>query len=279
MSSSRSVAAARARRSNDSAQYPPRPTGPGHSIQSSGNFAPQSQSNNGNRQPPAAVQTKQPSYVPPQARAPPPNQSAFDSHSSSYAQPPYPSKVSVQDAIGVLSTRIARLESFMHNYNLETPGSTNGFQQPTNGGQMDDSLLRNIMTRLDSLEKEKRSGSSTSVPIAPIVTTNHSSEIQQMNQELNQVKEELKDTSKMLTSLQSFTMETNQKLVNLLFQDTNEMQVDSYSETMFDNGDCIALDTTEINDIHELEEHNLDGQFASGSLKDTINAELSKLAL
>jgi hypothetical protein len=274
MSSSRSVAAARARRSNESAQYPPRPTGPGHSIHSSANFAPPSQANNGYRQPPPAVaQTKQPSYVPPQS------QNTFESQSPSYANPPYPSKVTIQDAIGVLSTRIARLESFMHKYNLETPGvanTNNGHQQqPNKGSQIDDSLLKNIMARLDSLEKEKRSASSTSAPNL-VAHINHSTEIQQMNQQLNQVKEELKDTSKMLTTLQSFTMETNQKLVTLLFQDTNDMQVDSYSETMFDNEDAIALDTTEIN---EIEVNIQDGQFSSGSLKDSINEELSKLAL
>lgn len=273
MSSSRSVAAARARRSNESAQYPPRPTGPGHSIQSSANFSSPSQANNGYRQqppPPAVAQTKQPSYVPPQS------QNTFESQSPSYSQPPYPSKVTIQDAVGVLSTRIARLESFMHKYNLETPGpNTHGGTQPNKGSQIDDSLLKNIMARLDSLEKEKRSAPSTSVP-NPVAHINHSSEILQINHELNQVKEELKDTSKMLTTLQSFTMETNQKLVTLLFQDTNDMQVDSYSETMFDNGDEIALDATEIN---EIEVNLQDGQFSSGSLKDSINEELSKLAL
>jgi hypothetical protein len=271
MSSSRSVAAARARRSNESAQYPPRPTGPGHSIHSSANFAPPNQANNGYRQPPPAVaQNKQPSYVPPQ------NKHTFESQTHSYAQPPYPSKVTIQDAIGVLSTRIARLESFMHNYNLETsrPDTHTG-AQTNNTSQIDDSLLRNIITRLDSLEKEKRSAPSTSVS-NPVAHVNHSAEIQQMNQELNHVKEELRDTSKMLTTLQSFTMETNQKLVTLLFQDTNDMQVDSYSETMFDNGDGIALETTDIN---EMEVNNQDGQFASGSLKDSINEELSKLIL
>ena len=277
MSSSRSVAAARARRSHDSAQYPPRPTGPGHSIQSSANFSSPSQSNNGYRQqppPPAVAQTKQPSYVPPQARTP--NQNTYESQSPSYAQPPYPSKVTIQDAIGVLSTRIARLESFMHNYNLETPGPSTHSETPSNkGSQIDNSLLQNIMTRLDSLEKEKRSAPSTIVP-NQVAHINHSSDILQINHELNQVKEELKDTSKMLTTLQSFTMETNQKLVTLLFQDTNDMQVDSYSETMFDNGDGIALDANEIN---EIEVNLQDGQFSSGSLKDSINEELSKLAL
>jgi len=278
MSSSRSVAAARARRSNESAQYPPRPTGPGHSINSSASFAPPSQVNNNYRQPPAVSQSAPPSYVPPQARSQPQTKSTYESPPPSYGQPPYPSKISVQDAIGVLSTRIARLESFMHNYNLETPGSSNGPQTTPSGTQIDDSLLRNIMTRLDSLEKEKRSGPSTSAP-NQVAHINHSAEIQQMNQELNQVKEELKDASKMLTTLQSFTIETNQKLVNLLFQDTNDIQVDSYSESMIDNGDGIALETTDIHDIQEMDQHNQDGQFASGSLKDTINEELFKLAI
>ena len=267
MSSSRSVAAARARRSNESAQYPPRPTGPGHSIHSGANFSHPSpaQVNNNYRQPPVATApTKQPSYVPPSQ-----HQNAFESNAPT---PPYPSKVSIQDAIGVLSTRIARLESFMHNYNLESPNAP----QPARPAQMDDSLLRNIIARLDVLEKEKKTPSANMAPVAFPSIHNHSSEIQQMNQELKQVKEELKDTTKMLTTLQSFTMETNQKLVTLLFQDTNEMQVDSYSETMYDNGDSIALDTTEIND---LEVNNPDGHFASVSLKDSINEELSKLAL
>jgi len=274
MSSSRSVAAARARRSNESAQYPPRPTGPGHSIHSGANFSqppPPTQTNHNYRQPNVTTAPpKQSAYVPP-------IQNAFETNAPI---PPYPSKVSIQDAIGVLSTRIARVESFMHNFNLESPNvpQTNA-PQTNRGGQMDDSLLRNIIARLDVLEKEKRTPIVNMAPAAAPANNNHSSEIHQMNQELKQVKEELKDTSKMLTTLQSFTMETNQKLVTLLFQDTNDMQVDSYSETMFDNGDGIALDTTDINDINEFEVNIPDGQFSSGSLKDSINEELSKLAL
>jgi hypothetical protein len=291
MSSSKSVAAARNRRT----EAPPpqyknvRPSGPITSINTAGgggfNGRPQYQ------QPPLSQYQQQ---------APPHYQQQQQMSQSPQQDQPFPSKVTVANAISLLTVRIARLEQFVHRYNLEQSGS-----QPKQGSQgnatdnvearLDDSILRNIVTRLDNLEKEKKTQTQTlAAPMTkptpmpmPIVAEDPT--VIKLNDELAQLKQQIKETADLLLKLQSFTMETNQKLVNMLFQDTNEISItqlandsgdyeyDPSCDNYDDYDDNEGNDTTIIEVLDDIGAP--DAQTASGNLKDLIKEELARMPM
>ena len=285
MSSSKSVAAARNRRTE--APPPPpqykngKPPGPITSINTAGGGGFNGNGNAGFN-PRTQYQQQQPQYQQQQEQV-------------------IPSKVTVANAIGLLTVRIARLEQFVHRYNLEQSGS-----QPKQGSQgnasdnvearLDDSILRNIVTRLDNLEKDKKTAvtSNTNVPAKTQVNSQVLAEdptVIKLNDELTQLKQQVADTEALLLKLQSFTMETNQKLVNMLFQDTNEISMTQLTQAdcnyEYDptcnnddendfNGDCNE-DTSTIEVLDDI--GTTDMQTLSGNLKDIINEELARMPL
>lgn len=301
MSSSKSVAAARNRRT----EAPPpqykniKPTGPITSINTAGgqglNGGPgASNSSTYSRAQPQYQQQQQQQYQ---------QQPQYQQQQQDQA---IPSKVTIANAIGLLTVRIARLEQFVHRYNLEQSGS-----HPKQGSQgnatdnvearLDDSILRNIVSRLDNLEKDKKTAANVpapvpapvpvKMPVIPPVAEDPS--VIKLTNDLAQLKQEVKDTEALLLKLQSFTMETNQKLVNMLFQDTNEI-----SMTQLTDADCNYeydptcnndYDEQDYEDNHEYEDTSLievlddiqvvDMQTASGNLKDLIKEELARMPL
>jgi hypothetical protein len=301
MSSSKSVAAARNRR----AEAPPpqyknvKPTGPITSINTAGGAG-----LNARAQPlPQYQQQPLPQY---QQQPQQYQQQQYQQQQQQYQEQGIPSKVTVANAIGLLTVRIARLEKFVHQYNLEQSGS-----QPKQGSQgnatdnvearLDDSILRNIVTRLDNLEKDKKNSASANVnaPVKTQVITQVAAQpvaedpvVIKLNDDLSKLKQEVKETEALLLKLQSFTMETNQKLVNMLFQDTNEI-----SMTQLTHADCNYEYDPTCNDVDDERNRNgndnectsaievlddiaaIDMQTASGNLKDLINEELARMPL
>jgi hypothetical protein len=290
MSSSKSVAAARNRRTE--APPPPpqykngKPPGPITSINTAGggNLNPRTQYQ---QAPLPQYHQQQPQY----------QQQQQPQYQQQQQEQVIPSKVTVANAISLLTVRIARLEQFVHRYNLEQSGS-----QPKQGSQgnatdnvearLDDSILRNIVTRLDNLEKDKKTMAPTNAPAKTQIIAQPVAEdptVIKLNDELVQLKQQVADSEALLLKLQSFTMETNQKLVNMLFQDTNEI-----SMTQLTQADCnYEYDPTGNNDdendfngdedtstIEVLDDiGTTDTQTLSGNLKDLINEELARMPL
>jgi len=299
MSSSKSVAAARNRRT----EAPPpqykniKPPGPVTSINTAGGT-----SLNARAQPLPQYQQQQQQQYQPQQYQPQQQQQPQSQEQS------IPSKVTIANAIGLLTVRIARLEQFVHRYNLEQSGS-----HPKQGSQgnatdnvearLDDSILRNIVSRLDNLEKDKKTAATAAqavVPVKPQVITQvvappvaEDPAVIKLNDDLSKLRQEVKDTEALLLKLQSFTMETNQKLVNMLFQDTNEISMTQlthadcnyeYDPTCNnDENDCEYDEYDEYENTSEIEVLDdiqvLDMQTASGNLKDLIKEELARMPL
>lgn len=131
MSSSRSIAAARARRAGE--QAPPPPSRPGQSINSHAAFV----------SPQPAVQGRNVRVAQaPMAPPTPPQQ-------YSQSVEPKVSKLTVSDAIGLITLRLGRVESILieMEHNNQT-GSANNSDT-----SYDKTALANIVARLDSLEK------------------------------------------------------------------------------------------------------------------------------
>ena len=188
MSSSRSIAAARSRRAGES--QPPVSGGrPGTSIASHSAFVPQQQQ----QMPPP------PSNNVRVAKAPIQQQGQQQPNSSPF------SKLSISDAIGLVTLRLSRVEQFVIDYEngeVSTTGAVGG-GIPENSKIIDNSVLNSMINRLDSLEKREPSTSSLS-------SVN--------NEQFAKIEKDLKETkdllAHMLFKFELFSKETNDKFTD-----------------------------------------------------------------
>jgi hypothetical protein len=183
MSSSRSIAAARSRRAGES--QPPVSGGrPVTSIASHSAF----------------VQQQMPPPPPNNVRiAKAPMQQQQQQMSQQGASPF--SKLSISDAIGLVTLRLGRVEQFIidfENGEIEGhhPNSGGGSSIPENSKIVDNSVLTTIVNRLDALEKKEGSGNVNASSIASL------------EKEMKEAKDLL---SHLLFKYELFTKETNEK--------------------------------------------------------------------
>lgn len=171
MSSSRSIAAARNRRAGD----PPPTSRPGTSISSQPAFSQQSQQNKR-----TTAQNSTPNV------------------------PITSTKLTISDAIGLITLRLGRVEQFIQT--AEHEGGINmGSNIPDNAHLVDKSVINSIVNRLDSLEKKEKESAN--------------------NQQTTKLETELRDIKDLLMSqmvkYEKFTLETNKR-----FDDVDEAFVE-----------------------------------------------------
>ena len=121
MSSSRSIAAARNRRAGDPVQQQPQQSRPNTSIGSSAVFSQ------------------------------PPQQSQYgkQSNTTTTTQNVPFSKITISDAIGLITLRLGKVEQYI----IDTHGEGERSSLPENTQLVDNSVLTSIINRLDSIEK------------------------------------------------------------------------------------------------------------------------------
>ena len=182
--SSRSLAAARAKRAGESAP-PVSGTRPGTSIGSHAAFAPPAPP--GYQQPPSNVRA---------GRAPPANQPGKQpvqqmqqqqAQSASNGAPF--TKLSISDAIGLITLRLGKIEQWV--YEAEHEGMMNGGGHssevsniPENSRVIDLSVLTSIINRLDSLEKNAPGGATNEE------TANLSTEVAKLTEQVTRFSDE-----------------------------------------------------------------------------------------
>jgi hypothetical protein len=216
MSSSRSIAAARNRRAGD-----PAPTSrPGTSIAAQPAFSQQTQTKRS-----VTAQNSTPNVPVNTINA----------------------KLTVSDAIGLITLRLGRIEQFIQT--AEHEGGINmGSNIPNNAHLIDKSVINSIVNRLDSLEKKEKESSG--------------------NQQTIKLENELRDIKDLLMSqmvkYEKFTLETNKR-----FDDVDEafVELEKQQETL-------SCDTqTEI--VTTIEVVN-DTSIVSSNLKSAIEQELAQ---
>lgn len=167
MSSSRSIAAARARRAGEQGPPPPPQNRPVHSVNSHAAFAPQPTNQGKN----VRIATSQ-QVQPPQ------------SHPNQYA--PKNPKLSISDAIGLITLRLGRVESIImeieHNGGMHSDHTLSVGENTSN---IDISVINNIVSRLDSLEKNMKEVSQIAKEITDIKITLSSLVLKQASFEHN----------------------------------------------------------------------------------------------
>lgn len=183
MSSSRSIAAARSRRAGES--QPPVSGGrPVTSIASHSAF----------------VQQQMPPPPPNNVRiAKAPMQQQQQQMSQQGASPF--TKLSISDAIGLVTLRLGRVEQFIIDFeNGEIEGHHSNSGVPENSKIVDNSVLTTIVNRLDALEKREGSSNSIGSSVASSVAS--------LEKEMKEAKDLL---SHLLFKYELFTKETNEK--------------------------------------------------------------------
>lgn len=157
-------------------------------------------------------------------------------------QVPLNPKLSVSDAIALITLRLGRVENIVSNLPNEPRGDGEG------GGQMmydenmrmvDQNVFNSIVTRLDTLEKNQKVliEKQKSAAAAQVVqNANTPTQVKQVVQEtvikdvsdekvepiresVGLLKQEVNELKDLLLKLQSFTMETNKKLTDIVFDD------------------------------------------------------------
>ena len=160
--SSRSLATARARRAGENAP-PVSGNRPGTSIGSHAAFAPQQQTApayNHNAQPNnvRAGRPGQQQQMPRQKQQSAAYQQVQNSQQQEKASVPF-SKLSISDAIGLITLRLGRVEQWVietdHENEVNGHSESGSLNIPENSKIIDSSILNNIVSRLDSLEKRE----------------------------------------------------------------------------------------------------------------------------
>jgi hypothetical protein len=283
-SSSRSITAARARRAGE--QSPPiSGTRPGTSIGSHAAFVPQMQQQYQQQPPPNVRVPRGQQQMQQQMQQPAANGLPF-------------SKLCISDAIGLITLRLGRVEQFIidvENGETSLNHSSHDLSSssiPENSKVIDASVLTNIVTRLDSLEKRETSSihnelvTKINEEIASIAL-----QVNKLNQEINQANLLKAQNSEKVFKLDRDLIETKDLLKSLVMkldlhiQETNEKFGDyEYAIAEIEKNFQIPLNEHVLNidnmefSIEEQPEQELDkSAILSVDLKNIIKQELANV--
>ena len=146
------------------------------------------------------------------------------------APPPQPQvvqqpKMSVSDAIGLITLRLGRVETFIQKLPpLDQIGANYSGEMGEIGENMrvvDEAVFTNIVARLEKVEQTPKAPASA----ASSKATNQA--VDELKKSVEALNNEMVNIKSLLMSLQSFTMQTNQKLTDLIF---NQQQNDGQNE-------------------------------------------------
>lgn len=171
-------------------------------------------------------------------------------------QPPMNPKLSISDAIALITLRLGRVETIVSNYDPNAGSNGGGNHQMNydeNMRMVDEQVFNSIVSRLEALEKGRNVGgpavgnpqleqrlsvleknqkmliekqqqapvvATTSTPVETTIVNDVAEEkLKPIEYDVNFLKNELSELKLVLLKLQSFTMETNQKLADIVFED------------------------------------------------------------
>ena len=209
-------------------------------------------------------------------------------------------KLSVSDAIGLLSLRLGKVEGLVQNIQVEQVSqgdSGMGFNE--NSRIIDDGVFKSIVSRLDVLEKNQKAlmdnqttlsnsmktiASKTSQPgvsggIQTIVKDVSDEKLTIVNENMEILRAEITLVKDLLMKLQNFTMETNQKLVDLIIEQDN--MADNYmvhnNATLFEDVDAAANLEVLDEEINTEDDSELQNEFPTLDMSEILKNELSSI--
>lgn len=143
-------------------------------------------------------------------------------------------KLSISDAIALITLRLGRVEQIVQNMPVDN--------QPNLGENariVDDVVLTNIVQRLDALEKGQKvlTDKISNISSLSSFTPSHMPVNSKLNETVNDLQNEIVQMKDLLMHVQSFTMQTNQRLSNIIFSngDFNDNSKDCENDIMSGN--------------------------------------------
>lgn len=174
-----------------------------------------------------------------------------------------PPKLSVSDAIALISLRLGRVEQIVQN--MPVDGQSNIGADGENIRIVDNEVFENMVHRLDALEKgqqeiatRKPVISSNAAPVTQVINNDVSKDF---SESVEVLKAEMVQVKELLLNLQSFTMQTNQRLADVVFNGGE------FIETL-DNSDG-NNDENIVEDINIAQRKN-DNRIATAFLEECI---------
>ena len=139
-------------------------------------------------------------------------------------------KLSVSDAMALVSLRLGRVETFINSmptleqlHNTLSSNVNSDNNENENMRVVDENVFTNIVSRLDILEKEK----TNQVPVPPQPSNTKelldmsNNNFKDLSKKYDTLKDELFQLKNLLLSVQSFAMQTNQKLNDVITETEN----------------------------------------------------------
>ena len=193
-------------------------------------------------------------------------------------QPPMNPKLSISDAIALITLRLGRVENIVSNYdpNAASSGGNHQMNYDENMRMVDEQVFNSIVSRLEALEKGRNVGgpavgnpqveqrlsvleknqkmliekqqqapvvTTTTTPVETTIVSDVSEEkLKPIEYDINFLKSELSELKVVLLKLQSFTMETNQKLANIVFEDRSEALNNAFMMSLHNSGFNMNMD-------------------------------------
>jgi len=246
MSSSRSIAAARARRAGEQAP-PVSGNRPVTSINSHAAFAPQQQMS------PQYTQMPQPPANVRVARGQPQSQSQQKPQEPQQNANQLPfSKISISDAIGLITIRLGRVEQYIIDLdNEKQDDDTHELNIPDNSKIIDSSVLNSIINRLDSIEKRE-----------PGIVN---------DDKFVKATEEIKSINELLKNLNAELVKTN------LLTTKNTEQLLNCDKELIETKDLLSELVTKI-DLHirETNDKFIDYEYAISELEKNVSLSINE---
>jgi len=299
--SSRSLAAARARRAGENAP-PVSGNRPGTSIGSHAAFAPQQQMPQGynhNAQPNnvRAGRPGQQQQMPPQKQQSASYQQVQNSQQQEKKALPF-TKLSISDAIGLITLRLGRVEQWVIDTEIENEengGNTSSLNLPENSKIIDSSVLTNIINRLDSIEK-REPGTSNPEEISNLTESvtklteqigkiveegnkqslaiaKHTEQLFKFDRDLVETKDLLKT---FMIKYDMFANDTNNKFADYEFALSElEKNFQSVEETHVESSTVDEVDGSQGTSINDIDTTDASNTIMSVDLKNIIKQELA----
>jgi regulator of replication initiation timing len=199
-------------------------------------------------------------------------------------EPPQNPKISISDAIGLVTLRLGRLETFMHTINHEGVPSFDNLDD--NARIIDDNVFKNIVSRLDNIENKVSEYENKLQSIKSELISNFSSNsVQKIDSDnlfekiknspfVNDMRDKqqaqqtsLYEVKDMILKLQSFYMETNSTLKGHIEQYETD-------KILFSQGDLNKEQYVDYEESEIVDDDNL--TIDGNSLKELIKQELTK---
>ena len=291
--SSRSLLAARARRAGEN---PPPVSGnrPGTSIGSHAAFAPQPQGYQTNM-PQAPPNVRVSKTAQPQVQQQMKQQQNMNSQQGQGNGLPF-SKLSISDAIGLITLRLGRVEQWVIDTEQENESNPNNGSNVSNSGLpensriIDNSIFSSIINRLEAVEKMGSTSSGTSSEDVSELSSSvsklteqltkmgddvikHTMEISKHNEQMFRYNRELTETKDILKTFMirydGFVKETNDK-----FSDY-EVALAELEKNVQPQLEQVTIDETTMTDVNIDNGQSNDNIIMSVDLKNIIKQELA----